>query len=126
MFECLKVGSDGESASAFSMREITTQIGSRALACVQVNAMPPPPPAGKCYVMPFPVKVSLVVSARGVLSCCAYLVGHAAAGGGRGSSGKFTFRACAVRTPSHVRGRTDPGQPTARKGRLCAPQEGRC
>ena len=26
--------------------------------CLKVNAMPPPPPAGKCYVMPFPVKVS--------------------------------------------------------------------
>jgi len=28
--------------------------------CLKLGAMPPPPPAGKCYVMPFPIKVRIV------------------------------------------------------------------
>ena len=58
MFECLKVSLHCRCENIAICNRISAAIRSYPLAFAQVNAMPPPPPAGKCYVMPFPVKVS--------------------------------------------------------------------
>jgi hypothetical protein len=49
------------SSAAVTAGGLTGQGGTteQVFECLKIGQMPPPPPAGKCYVMPFPVKVRL-------------------------------------------------------------------
>jgi hypothetical protein len=89
--------------------------------CLKVNAMPPPPPAGKCYVMPFPVKVirpccPLPPSALSAVSMVGALRRRRAVL----ASTADPVPPRPVRTPAHVRRGPDAGQPAARQSRYAA------